>query len=399
VDLLVQANNNQGLDAVRADGGILMASTLHGATEDGRYAGENQGGGTVRAPFTFIRGAGDITQGGSSQWVQMPRNGLGDRAYFQDPMRGKGQPPPPPASLILPNHPVSNGNLIGSNDPNNPAVYQPGNYYAANAQTGLATGDQMTVSGYIRFDDGGTGFGNYVFFGGIRNQSAGTVVTFEPGRYVFAGVNSSGNQVKPSFDVQTNMTVNDLTATTGRNSDAGEIFIFTDLNYPGLVVPDTIPPNVRSQLQFGVSGFQTGNNAAIEVNIHGLNGDSPNLPAELKPFAPVILWQDQANSVIKYTPDGYIDNSCGNADRLAGCANTDLLNAASTELFFKASPNMHLYGTAYQPRGAFTSMVGAGGYDSPLQLIAGALMVQANSNVRLQEINNPLYVQIVTLVE
>jgi hypothetical protein len=44
-------------------------------------------------------------------------------------------------------------------------------------------------------------------------------------------------------------------------------------------------------------------------------------------------------------------------------------------------------------------MVGAGGYDSPLQLIAGALMVHGNSNVRLQEINNPLYVQIVTLVE
>ena len=44
-------------------------------------------------------------------------------------------------------------------------------------------------------------------------------------------------------------------------------------------------------------------------------------------------------------------------------------------------------------------MIGAGGYDSPLQLIAGSLMVHGNSNVRLQEINAPLYVKLVALVE
>jgi hypothetical protein len=68
-------------------------------------------------------------------------------------------------------------------------------------------------------------------------------------------------------------------------------------------------------------------------------------------------------------------------------------------MFFKASPSLHIWGVAYQPRGAFTSMVGGGGYDSPMQLIAGALNVQANSNVRLQEINSPLFIQKVALVE
>jgi hypothetical protein len=68
-------------------------------------------------------------------------------------------------------------------------------------------------------------------------------------------------------------------------------------------------------------------------------------------------------------------------------------------MFFKASPNLHIYGTAYQPRGAFTSMVGGGGYDSPLQLIAGSLHVHGNSNVRLRPINNPMLAKVVALIE
>ncbi len=135
------------------------------------------------------------------------------------------------------------------------------------------------------------------------------------------------------------------------------------------------------------------------VNLHGLNRDASSLPADLKDFAPVVIWQDQANSVIKYTEQGYIDNYCGNADPQQGCANPALSTGLSTQLFFKASPNLHVWGTAYQPRGAFTSLIGGGGYDSPLQLIAGALMVHGNANVRLQEINSPLYVRMVALIE
>lgn len=413
VDLLVQANNNSGADAVRADGGVLLSSVLNGlndTTGEGRHAGENQGGGTVRAPFTFIRGAGDVSLAGSSTWIQDPSNGYSDRGYFRDPMRGKGQPSPPSASL--PEVPVIGGALMGSSDASNPTVYSPGNYFAAKIVNGAAvpTGDPMTLSGYIKFQADGDGFGDFVFYGGLKNQSAGTYVTFDPGRYVFAGVKQKGpNTPGVLFDVQTNMTIDDggpVNSAQAANN-AGEIFIFTDPNYTGgasgtqgLTIPATLAnSSVLNELKFGVSGFQTGNNADIMVNLHGLNRDASSLPADLKDFAPVVIWQDQANSVIKYTEQGYIDNYCGNADPQQGCANPALSTGLSTQLFFKASPNLHVWGTAYQPRGAFTSLIGGGGYDSPLQLIAGALMVHGNANVRLQEINSPLYVRMVALIE
>jgi hypothetical protein len=88
-----------GVDAVRADGGPV-ASVLNGINDpsgEGNYSGENQGGGMVRAPFTFIRGEAGRSLGGSSQWIQSP-TGFSDRSYFRDPMR-KGSPPPPAPGL------------------------------------------------------------------------------------------------------------------------------------------------------------------------------------------------------------------------------------------------------------------------------------------------------------
>ncbi len=398
VDLLVQANNNQGMDAVRADGGVLLASNKHGVTADGRWAGENQGGGVVRAPYTFIRDQGYIVNSNNADWIQMPQNGYSDRAIFKDPMRGLGQPPPPTLAEA-PAHPITLGNLLGGPDEANPVVYQPGSYYAVDGN-GKPTGDPLTVHGYIRFASDSGGFGDYVFYGGLRNQSGGTVVEFDPGRYVIAGVTPQGQNPKPLFDVQTNMTIQDGTQTFNQAPpNAGEIFIFTDTSYPGLQPPPQLAgTQAYNSLQMGISGFQTGNNADISINIHGLNRASDALPEELKPFSPVVLWQDQHNSVVKYTPQGYIDTSCGN-NASTGCPNTALANPASVEMFFKASPALHIWGVAYQPRGAFTSMVGGGGYDSPLQLIAGALKVHANSNLRLAEINQPLFIKKVALVE
>lgn len=137
----------------------------------------------------------------------------------------------------------------------------------------------------------------------------------------------------------------------------------------------------------------------ISINIHGLNRDNAALPEALKPFTPAIIWQDQGNSAIKYIPDGYIDTSCPGGNASVGCPNTALVDDRPVELSFNASPGLHIYGTAYQPRGAFTSMNGGGGYDSPLQLIAGALGVHANSNVKLRRMDNPTLVKVVTLAE
>jgi hypothetical protein len=401
VDALVQANDNQGFEAVKAEGGIMMASTKDGTGVDGRYAGENIGGGTVTAPFTYIRGAGSYTLGGGAQWVATPENRKPDRYYFEDPLRGKGQPSPPRG---LPDRPVFGGVLTGSSDPANPAVFYPGNYFAtaqdAQGQP-YATGNPIRLSGHIRMSDGGTGFGNYVFYGGITNQSAGTTVTFGPGRYVFAGVKPKGDVPNPVFEIQVNMTLKDNTTGYDTPVDAGEIFIFTDTNYHGgpdgtetLQIPALVQP-IASQLKHGMAGFQLGNASATFINLHGLNRDHPALPLELKLFAPIVLFQDQANSIVKYTPRGYIDTSCGQPE----CPNTSLASVNSTELIFQASPNLHFWGVSYQPRGTWTSMVGGGGYDAPLQLITGAINVHANSNVRLRELNLPLVRTVAALIE
>ncbi len=401
VNALVQANDNQGLHALQAEGGIMMASTKHGTDVDARFAGENTGGGAVIAPFTYIRESGSHTLSGGASWVTQPENGKPDTRYFTDPVRGKGQPPPPRG---LADHPVLGGTLSGSDDPNNPLVVQPGNYYAMaiNAQgQPYATGDPIRLQGNLEFGDGGTGFGRYAFFGGVTNQSAGTTIIFSPGSYFFVGAKPQANKPSRLFDISVNMTLKDKTTGYDTPVDAGEIFVFTDPNYHG--GPDgsatlEIPPLVQtiaSELRQGMSGFQSGNSSSVFINLHGLNREHEALPSEMKLYAPVVLWQDQANSIIKYTGRGYIDTSCGQLE----CPNTALWSSASTELVFQASPNLHFWGVSYQPRGSWTSMLGGGGYDAPLQLITGALKVHANSNVHLRPLNLPLVRTVIALIE
>jgi hypothetical protein len=401
INVLVQANDNQGQEALDAEGGIMMASTKHGTDVDGRFAGENTGGGTITAPFTYIREAGDYSLSNGATWDATPQNHRPDRYFFKDPLRGKGQPPPPRGLL---DRPVAGGTISGSSDPGNPVVLLPGNYFATAQDSGgqtYATGNPIRLTGNVRFSHGGTGFGNYVFFGGLTNQSAGTTVTFEPGRYVFAGARQQANKPIPLFDISVNMTLKDNTAGYGIPDDAGEIFVFTDTNYHGgpdgtetLEIPPMVQP-VASQLKQGMSGFQSGNSASVYINLHGLNRNHPALPEELKPFTPIILYQDQANSILKYTPRGYLDTSCGQPE----CPNTALASPVSTQLTFQASPNLHLWGVSYQPRGSWTTMVGGGGYDAPLQLITGAIRIHANSNVHLHPIDLPLVRKVVALIE
>src|SRR5574340_539822 len=159
VDLLVSANDSAGAEALRADGGIYMASNKDGTGADGRFAGENSGGGTIRAPFTRIRGKGWYSISNNAQWIETPVNR--DSRGALDPMRGKGQPPPPTG---LSDHQIFGGAIAGSNDPNNPLILTPGNYYATgkdNSGNPFATGEPLKISGYVRFSDNGTGFGDY----------------------------------------------------------------------------------------------------------------------------------------------------------------------------------------------------------------------------------------------
>lgn len=390
VNLLVSANDNQGRFALQADGGIFMSSQKNGGDVDGRYAGENTGGGTVKAPFSYVRGVGGYKLSGSSQWIARPEHGGAD-ANFLDPMRGKGQPKAPAG---LADHPVPGGAIVGTDDPNSPLVLQPGAYFATNAEATAATGDPIEIRGQVRFSSGSGTFGSYAFFGGVRVTNNGTAVTFEPGVYVLAGVKNGA----PLFQANANSSLKDLTSAYGPNTDGGELFIFTDASYRGqgeqLPVPALVQPLV-DQLGHGPAGFQAGNSAQVAINLHGLNKNSTTVPDYLDAFAPVLLWQDQRNSVVKYDANGNLDTSCGIPD---GCPNT-LANPGSPELVLQGSAEVHFYGAIYQPRGAWTTISGAGDYQVPVQVVAGALKVQGNANFSMVQPTTPISRRTVALVQ
>jgi len=383
----------QGGGLIDAEGGIWMASTANG--QNGTYAAGHAGGSAtvIGGPFINIRGTGAVDNPGN--FTPTPTSGLGDLTYFQDPMRGLGQPPPPTG---LPDMPVLGGTING--DCNNPTVLSPGNYYAtAQSKKGggiVATGLPITVTGCLTFSSGTGGFGGYVFFGGLSFPSTHTVVTFHPGRYVVAGA-LPGN---PVFWQHTGVTLTDNTPLTANgesqsNTDAGELFIFTDTNYPGLQVPSMVQA-IQDQLQFGTVQVQMGNNDGSLVNLHGLNKLSDNLPSELKAFAPALFWQDQQNSQVVYKPDGTIDTSCGGS-LSKPCLNTDPRIAPQMDL--QAHPNLHLYGLLYQPRGAWMVFQGNGTLEAPMQIVTGFLSTTGSSTVTLTRLPNPFTRRVVALLE
>lgn len=397
LDMLVQANDNKGAYAVSVHG-ILMASNCNGLSSGkgncdsgngATYAGTNAGGGTVSSPTTSIREGGGVSLRGSSQWIQPPQNSAAGEP-FADPLGGRGQPPAPTG---LADVPVLNGVIDGTQTP----VLYPGNYYATAIPKGcksdcvaVATGAPISITGSVRFAAcaacaPGDGFGNYVIYGGITAGSSGANLTFDPGRYFLAGATAQGGNPGKLIDTSTNMNIQD-NSSGPQTTDAGELFVLTDPNYRGLQNPAAIA-SIQPQLQFGTVNFQTGNNGT-SISLHGLNKNNALIKGTtLEKFAPVVLWQDQANSRVKYTPNGDIDTSCGSLD--SPCT-TSLSNPASPEFDMQASPSVNLYGTVYQPRGAWASITAGGGYTGPLQLITGAIVIHANANVNMTGPTNPI---------
>ena len=417
VNLLVQANDNQGHYALQTSGAIRMSSTCNGTTlgngdcqagNKPAYAGWNQGGGTVYAPTTSIAGSGWYDLQGSSRWIQTPADGA---PAMDDPMSGKGQPPIPTVALSIP---VPGGQINDTICPGGVCV--PGQYYAVASNCTLncaATGDPLTVTGDVHFAvcsacDATLNFGGFIFFGGLSARDGGANVTFDPGVYVFAGARPSNNSPGILLDTSTNMNLADYTTTTSANTaDAGEIFVFTGADsggtfrYPGLSsqVPSAVSAS-GSLFQMGTVNLQSGNNDTV-INLHGLNAQHTLIRGtSLETFAPALFWQDQSNSSVKYDASGRVDhNSCGSGYTLDNpCTNT-LANNASPELDIQASPNIHLYGVIYQPRGAWTTLVGGGGYSGPLQLITGAVNVQGNANIDLLGLSSPITKTAAALIE
>jgi Flp pilus assembly protein TadG len=385
-----------GGGTVSATGGILMASNSAAA---GTLGGSSR---VMNTAFTRIRGSGAYKLGGAgSVWQNTPTNGYADGSPFMDPMSGKGQPPL--TTQVQPAVGIAGGTIAGGTS-TSPKILTPGNYYACDTGCLNATGATISLNGgYFKFDNSGAGFGNYIFYGGLATGSGNNTVTFAPGRYVFAGA-ISGGVTKPgtALSIGNATTLNDATASGGvPASDAGEVFIFTDLSYPGLSVQ--IPSAVQAQaslFSYGTAGFKMGNNSNSSINLHGLNQNSPNLPSELQTFAPLMMWQDQGNSHIKYTASGNIDISCAGSTIDSPCTSSKVsATATSPEMDISSAPNIQLYGAVYQPRGAWTLLQGSGTSNVPVQLVTGALSAQGSGSVLLQGLANPVTTLTAALVE
>ena len=385
-----------GFNTIEADGGIYMASSNASGLGLPNIAAATVavGSTTVQAPYTYLMGKGGIQNLLSgTNWTSSPQNGFTDASLFADPMQGKGQPPAPTG---LPDHPVVGGvitgNLLGLGAP---TVLPPGNYYATLPVLGTPTGLPITILGSVVFSDGATtpcgGFCNYVFYGGIITGAL-SKVTFNPGRYVFAGAQLAAGLPGVAFTVGVNSVIADQTPLVsgkiGPNSDAGEIFIFTDKNYPGLVLPSALQASGLSfpQVQAGISA---GLNP--QVTLHGLNAGNSHVPSELLPFAPVLIWQDQANTTLKYTSTGVLDLSCGGP-----CSNI-LSVPGSQEMIIQGSQSgghagVNMFGTIYGPRGSWLTILGILPGDTvagQLQIITGALQMTLDASLDLQALPTP----------
>ena len=128
---------------------------------------------------------------------------------------------------------------------------------------------------------------------------------------------------------------------------------------------------------------------------------------ELVAFAPDVFWGDQGNTPILYDGQGNIVDatSCGGGGTLdTPCANTNpevtmTGSNPSTEFNLQASPNFHLYGVLYQPRGDTLNMQGSGSITTPMVVIAGTLKMGGSPTVLQPLTTNPLLRKMVALVE
>jgi hypothetical protein len=105
----------------------------------------------------------------------------------------------------------------------------------------------------------------------------------------------------------------------------------------------------------------------------------------------VLIWQDRANTTLKYTSNGLLDVSCNGI-----CANI-LSVPGSQEMVLMASQNggnagSNLYGTIYGPRGSWLTILGVLPGDTvagPLQIISGALQMTLNASLNVNPLPNP----------
>jgi hypothetical protein len=159
---------------------------------------------------------------------------------------------------------------------------------------------------------------------------------------------------------------------------------------------DITGAGITSSLKFGSVDIQMGNNSSSVVNLHGLNkGASNSPPADLTNFAPVVWWQDQANTTIVYDANGNVVTSCGDIN--SPC--TRSASGLSPDITLQAHPNLHMWGAIYQPRGSSMTFQGNGGISSPMMVITGSFSTQGGADLSLQDTGTYVARRIVSLIE
>jgi hypothetical protein len=184
-------------------------------------------------------------------------------------------------------------------------------------------------------------------------------------------------------------------------ANAGEIFVFTGttgssstLTYPNLP-GNPAAVTTCNCLTYGQAGVYVNSGSGFTgINLHGLNISNSNLPTNLEPFAPVIMWQDQANSHIAYTSTGFVETGTTTPSCAGGTLDLPCTNSAVSGTSLSPQLNLTLglgfsgvasnySGTIYQPRGAWTNILMNPDSASfltpdpvPLQIISGATILQ-----------------------
>lgn len=381
----ISMTGGHGQNWIKTEGSVYMASEAHGPST---WAGETSGTGTVEAGNIFIYGAGTVKEPGT--YTPSPMN-LDTFEPFRDPIekatRLVGQPSAPD-QLDAPLHAVSGGTISG--DCANPPVYNSGTYYATDPRTGAPTGEPIRVTGCVNFGAAGQlAFNDFVFVGGLHFADTGSQVKVAPGRYFVAGAKRNTDV----FYMRNGVSLTDYTDLVNGQAqptdDLGEIFVFTDQNYPGLPIPDDLKQQLDTLgLGYGRVEVQTGNNDGSEVSLHGLTSDPVSkvgLPGNLQHFSPIVFYVDQGNSVIDY--DNGVLQEPGDPGCDAEPCLSDTAESADPMMILFASPNFDVFGTVYLPRGASLQFQGSGNIDAPVQFIAGTYGLRGGAQINPQ----PLY--------
>ncbi|HYL37390.1 MAG TPA: hypothetical protein VEV17_15860 [Bryobacteraceae bacterium] len=422
-----------GGDVINAPGGINVSSNDPNAVDQS----SGKPGSGVNGPISILSpGTVNIKTPSNPSVSPLP-----DGLPFFDPFAGKGQPPLYTGSLPtfgVPNGSFSNGvyalnagsALVGN--PQNLQSLPAGNYVpifclaggkkvplcTPGNQAQFASGAQLNVDTAVSFTGGGT-FGNYFLYTGVNVTNSMTM-----GGGVFTIVGGGGVSAGPdcpaaSCDLVVGTGGNFLNANTA-GSAPGQVVVLTGSSsafkssdggttisgntngdlYPGLTAqinsnPVLVSVATTGAWAFGASGFKSGM-AQSSSQISGLVSTSEADP--FFPFNGVVMWQDQANSPVVYTPSGNVNVSCGDINN--PCTKT-LADPKSPEMNFHANAGAEFQGIVYQPRGAWVTTGGGPGtgIDGAIQLITGSVVMSGGGHINLTEPPTQGLRRIVALVE